>query len=436
MFKVRFALVAALLDQMIVSATSFAVTVMIGRYIGSESLGVYTLGFSLVVLLAGVQSSLVSMPWTVIRSSLGDGYDRKQQAGSTLLLSLWLSLITVLLGLTLFCVLGFSSTSAGLVELVCVIVVTMPFFLLREFARRFDFAELSMVSAFWLDLAVSCIQLSGLGWLIATDRLTTAAAFAVNGLACLIPLLIWAGFRFRGSFVFRFSATVPYAHKSFVLGRWIFGDTMAWTCNFYALHWMLFYLMTATETGIYAACMSIAALTSPIHQGIGNYLSPRIAKDIADGNISSTQRLVGHAGFYIFTCMIGFSACMFVTGGYLISLLYKDPLFSEYGYIVGIHALRVTTIATKVPYVHALFAMQRPRAATLSSFAGLAATIILAGPLTYLFGLTGAAVAGLVGSTFELGLTIQSVQSNFVQRGNSSRIIESSVSGEAMRKPS
>ena len=55
----------AVVDQGVVSGTSFLTSVIIGRLGSQEDLGVYSLSLSLVMLLRGVQGELVCSPYTV-----------------------------------------------------------------------------------------------------------------------------------------------------------------------------------------------------------------------------------------------------------------------------------------------------------------------------------------------------------------------------------
>src|SRR5689334_14460496 len=55
----------ALMDQAVVSGTSFLTTILVGRWCGAGELGAYSLGFSLLVAWAGVQESLIAVPYTL-----------------------------------------------------------------------------------------------------------------------------------------------------------------------------------------------------------------------------------------------------------------------------------------------------------------------------------------------------------------------------------
>src|SRR5205823_12646980 len=57
----------AVIDQAVVSGTSFLTTIFLWHWCGAGELGVYSLGFSLLVTWGCVQESLIAMPYTIYR---------------------------------------------------------------------------------------------------------------------------------------------------------------------------------------------------------------------------------------------------------------------------------------------------------------------------------------------------------------------------------
>src|SRR5438105_4928947 len=80
----------AVLDQAVVSGTSFLTTILVGRWCGAEELGVYALGFSLVVTWTCVQESLIALPFTVHRHRTLEG-TQEEYAGAVLIHQAFLS---------------------------------------------------------------------------------------------------------------------------------------------------------------------------------------------------------------------------------------------------------------------------------------------------------------------------------------------------------
>ena len=73
-----------MVDQGVVSAARFVTNVVIGRACGKEELGLYALGFSVLLLVVCAQESLVTTPYTVFGNRLR-GRRRAVRAASALL---------------------------------------------------------------------------------------------------------------------------------------------------------------------------------------------------------------------------------------------------------------------------------------------------------------------------------------------------------------
>ena len=87
--------VLALVDQAVVSATSFLTTVIVGRCTYPSQLGIYAIAISVLSSLFTIQGSLISHPYSIQRHRpLGTP---SQHAGSSLLNSTLLSAAVVLM---------------------------------------------------------------------------------------------------------------------------------------------------------------------------------------------------------------------------------------------------------------------------------------------------------------------------------------------------
>src|SRR5271156_525922 len=86
----------SLTDQAIVSATNFLTGVIIARSCSKAELGLYMLGFSLILLITDLQSSLISTPYMIYAPRL-KGAAQALYTGSTLIHQLVFSVLTTVL---------------------------------------------------------------------------------------------------------------------------------------------------------------------------------------------------------------------------------------------------------------------------------------------------------------------------------------------------
>src|SRR3981189_2003146 len=147
----------ALTDQAVVSATSFLTMILIGRFALSSELGLYSMGFSLLVTCLCILESLISTPYT-IHQHRSSGTAAERAGASLAQAGLLSALVAIALAATAW---GLTSRGAWpeLVTLFWALAAVAPLVMLREFCRRFAFAHLRMAEALILDTVVAAIQL-------------------------------------------------------------------------------------------------------------------------------------------------------------------------------------------------------------------------------------------------------------------------------------
>ena len=181
--------VLSLADQAVISGTSFLTFILIARSSGASQLGVYAVGISLLGFLLTCQELLILLPY-VIQRFYPQGTSA-ERAGASLTLSFLFSAGS-LSALTV-AALGFLKWGAGseVVAMIWAIAGIIPFALTRNFARRFAFARFEMGRALVLDLIVALFQLSAVGWLGVSGRMSALNAWVALGGAYAVAATGW-----------------------------------------------------------------------------------------------------------------------------------------------------------------------------------------------------------------------------------------------------
>lgn len=179
----------SLVDQAIVSGTSFVTAMLIGRSTTKETMGLYFLIASIVIVAVGVQESIISSPY-IIYSKRRSGPALAQFNGSV-----WFHhLLFTLLGIGgLLAAIGILSAtgSTTIAPHLWVLIIAGPLMLLREWIRRFAFSNLEIGAALAVDCVVCAVQLTGLFWLARSGSLSIFGIFAVMALGCLLASAGW-----------------------------------------------------------------------------------------------------------------------------------------------------------------------------------------------------------------------------------------------------
>lgn len=380
----------AVLDQMAVSGTNFLTGVLVGRACGQEELGYYALGVTLLVLLASVQESLVTVPYTVFRARLR-GRRRDEYAGRVLIQHSAFALLAAT-GMAL------AAALCGGVrgELAWVVAAVVPLVLLREFCRRLGFAHDRIVGVLALDLAVAALQLGALAWLAYRGWLTASLAFAAVGLVCGAVALVCLVL-VRGDLALRRRRVGREVGRHWAFGRWVAAGQLVGVVHGYAIHWLLVLMIGPAATGVFAACMTVLLLSNPFVLALGNLLGPWTARARAEGGAAAVRRVVVWSALGLTAVMGAFFGVIAVVGGTVVELLY-GPGYA--GHEITLVALAVAFAAAPagVAADHGLRALSRPRVAFTGSVIGLAVTTAGAALLIPHLGIAGAACGYLAGA--------------------------------------
>jgi len=386
--------VLALVDQAVVSGGRFAATVMIGRTCGPEQLGTYSLGFTFLMLIACAQESLISLPYTIYTNRL-QGRSQTEHAGAAVIHYGMLASLTSLCLALLATVLLWATDMPQLAAVIGVLAFTMPCMLLVEFARRLAFAHLRMTTALLVDVAMAAILIGGLFSLAAAGVLSAATAYAVMGLAGAVAGGVWL-LRNQSLFALRRDRILPELRRSWTFGRWVFASQMAFVARGYVVPWLLAMLVATSATGVLFACQTIVLFCNPFLLGVGNVLTPSVARASARGGDGQVRRVVVKATLLLGAITAALCGLLVLLGNPLLLLLYGSE-FAGHQVVIAVLAGTILAEALGMAAYNGLWSMERPGATFAANLLGLLATTVTTLALVVPWGVLGAACGLLAG---------------------------------------
>ncbi len=390
----------ALVDQAAVSGARLAASVLVGRALGADGLGTYTLAFTLIVLAETLLEALVTIPYTVF-SQREDA--RPGALGNAFAQAMGLAAL-VAVAIAGGGAWTLSSGNPGLGTVLLVVALLMPVRLALEFARRAAFAEHRVGVALALDAAMASALVGGLAAALWSGRLTVVAAYGVYGLACGLPVAVWAVLRRRDLAPQRAAARADAA-EAWRFGRWIAGSRVALAGRETAMPWLLATLAGTASTGLFDAAGKVVGLTTPLLSGLSNVLTPSIAAAVARGGARDVRRVVWRSTTALVGAVAAVAAVLGVAGGPLLVLLYGDA-FAGQGAVVAAFAASMVAEAAGIPADSGLWAIGRPNVGFVVHVAGFAAAVSAGLALVPPFGVVGAVAALALGKTLASVLQI------------------------------
>jgi O-antigen/teichoic acid export membrane protein len=416
----------ALFDQAVVSGTTFATSVLIGRLGSQHELGVYYLALTVVLLVQGLQERAVSTPYTVYCNRCRD-QRLASYTGSALLLQFALSATSVL---ALAVILGLLTLGLGPGELagaVWVLLGALPLMLLREFLRSLAIAHLRLGRAVALDAVVSALQIGGLLLLAVLGLLSAATAYAAIGAACGVACLGWALQRADWKKVWKKlsgtsrpedpagaphrSCLTPSSSslsldRSRVIGdwrqnwsfaKWVIASNLVGESGRYALPWVLAMVHGAAATGLLAASLTLVGVANVFVAGLSKFVTAKAARAYADGGSRSLRRVLAGAAVVMAVVLGGFCLLFLVAGSWLAETVF-GPEYAGCGTVTAVLACGVLVTSLGNTVGQGLWAMDRPRANFLPDLSASAVTVYVLVWLVSSHGVLGAAVAILAGA--------------------------------------
>jgi O-antigen/teichoic acid export membrane protein len=356
--------------------------------------------------------SFVSSPNTVYLYRLTTDR-RNTYAGSVFTHLTALAVIAALCVLALSAALSFGGGSDGLSVVMFVIAVILPFRLLREFARRYNFAELKVGRVIAIDTAVSTLHLAILSTLVLTGYLTAASTFSAIGIACAVVGVAWF-LKERSAFRFQLDSALDSAGQSWTLGRWLCASQVLLIVGAESIPWILAFTLGKVATGVFAACATLAHLSGPLVNAVNNVLAPRVSAAYADGGAKELHRVVIKTMLFLSGTLLLFSVAMVFVGELLISFLF-GATFAGYGWIVVVLTLSEIARGGKMVLSRGLIVLERSDLQFRVQIVNVIVTLSACAALVKPFGIAGAAIGHAAGSIAAVALMLFLYQSTVRQ---------------------
>ncbi len=362
----------SLADQAVASITNFATGVILARSCTKDEFGLYMLGFTVILLVTDIQTSLIATPYMVYAPRL-KGIKHALYSGSTLVHQVVFSLITMLVLAVGVVVAHFGIGPQGLPRVMGALTSVIALIMLREFVRRVCFAQLKLKAAFVFDASVGVAQIAGLVLIGRLGWLSANSAYWVIGGVCGAGVIWWL-WADRGFYRPRADASIADLKRNWTFGKWVFASGLLWTASTNLYPWLLAFFHGAAAAGTFAACMGVVSASNPILLGIQNLIGPKIAHEYAHNGPIALRRLVLRISWIIALPLLLLTLALIAWGDPMVGMLYGHQ-YSGNMAVVAVLACNLLVTAVAFAFSRALFAVER---ADLDFRLNLAAIAIMA----------------------------------------------------------
>lgn len=391
-FEAATRVVLTLADQAVVSGASFLSGVIVCKATSKEQFGLYGLGFTVAMIVAELQSALISTPQTVFGPRY-HGLRNAQFQGSMLLKLLLLAAINTLMlmgGSLLATALG----KPDLGHVLAAIAVGVTALHLGMFVRVTCFAHLNPLGALLVDCFTCIVQLLALMLLWHYGKLNAWTAWATITLAALVPALIFLLYWNKNMHFSRDGAREDF-HLTWLQTRFVLASSLLWIGGMHLYAWLIEAFADRDGVAEWTACIAIAAIGNPLMYGVMNVLGPQIAHRHRALPLQEFRRYMWKASAAFFAMMSLFAITVTLLADFLMLHVYRP----EYVGHTAVVAMLAFGIAARVPGFVAsrgLFAFDRADLELLNNIAPLAVMLLMGIALTDRYRVAGAAFSLLV----------------------------------------
>jgi O-antigen/teichoic acid export membrane protein len=391
----------AIIDQVVVSAANFLAGAIIGRVCTKDEFGLYMLGLSVVFVVMGPQTALVSQPYTILSPRLQTD-ERARYTGSVLVHQLVISFVIAIGLAAIAVVLSKGDGYRDLAGVLSALALMISFILFKEFARNICFSNLNFKMAIVLDSIASFFQVLLLIVLALNGLLTSRLSFIVIGFSCLIGALSWI-FNSRRNFSIIFTNIIPDFVNNWFLKKWLFFSVLIWDLGLHVYPWLLATFHGTETTGVFAACMGVVGIAYPVTIAVGNFIGPKISHSYAEQGASCLRNVAVKMVLRIALLMTPFCVFFFIFGGWIAVFVYGEK-YVGVGFEIFLLSWNLFVTTSSLPLSRALHVFERTDLDFFVNIVPFIVMILVGIPLVRELGIVGAGFGMLLGNSLAAGV--------------------------------
>jgi O-antigen/teichoic acid export membrane protein len=389
--------ILSILDQGLVSGTTFITSVLIGRLCGQDILGIYFLAWSIIVFVRGVGDTIIGAPYMVFCQKFR-GAALQAYRGSTFVQQLALAFTSFSILLFVILLLILQGTTVSTVSAAVSLLGALPILMIREHLRRLCLAHQDLNGVLFLDGLVAVIQIGSLLVLGYFYLLTVPVIYGVVTVACAIAC---CGLFFSGRYRFSMNRGqwLSDLRLNWSFARWALVTFLLGCSAPFIVPWLLNAVSGVSSTGLFAACMTIIGFCRVVVTGLTNLAVPRAAQALAEGGIIRLKQILPTTTImFAGPCLVFCFAALFA--GQSIVLFFYGTQFETAGPVVAVLSFWFLANTVGVVAGSSLWAMERPDANMVADILVIIVTLAATLYLVDSFGALGAAYGMLCGAVF------------------------------------
>src|SRR3990172_9532599 len=387
----------SLVDQAVVSLTTFLASVLLARWMGPKAFGAYAVAFSALLLVSGLQNGMILEPMSVFgpslyRSMLGGYVALNLRANSAICIGL-----TGILSLSC---LAAGDTRTVLGQSFLGLAVSVPLILTYWFLRRACYLRLrpGLAAAGGGMYAGAVLGLLAVFHL--REWISPLTAFVTLGAGSAMACLLLAAVLLRRERPGRGDAP---PRREALQHHWKYGK---WILSAGLLSWLVNSVTVPLSAAILGlemagAFKALENLVMPLDRSFtafGLLALPALSTRRARVGDSETLKTSGRLSFVAVGVALCYSALLIFAAPRIVELVYGDPFYVQYSWILVFFGVSAVLGAAGFGIAAGIRVIEKPRIVFVSLMIGVVPVVLAGVWLTTAMGLAGAALTQLAGT--------------------------------------
>ena len=389
----------ALVDQAVLSGTSFLPHLFLGRFCVKAEYGAYVVAFGAMLLVNRVQAALVSGPLMVLGAQVEED-DFGPYVSALLYAQVVLALAASAVVLAVAAGFSLLGHSPAVVSALFGYGIAGVFMQMREFFRRVLFARLQPGRVLLVD-SVYCVGVAGcLACMMALGALNSRnVLLAMGGVGAVGAVAGWV--LSRSYFTASLSRLGRTLREQWQFGRWMLMESVASYLHMDLIIFILAAYAGTEAAGRLGASRNVLAPLQVALFGIANVAGPRAAAVFHHGGRGRLNAFLGKVALVSGGVFLAYSVGVAIAPGLPLRALYGDRYVAETLGVrlwAGVYVLMALRQVTSL----GLGAMRRPDTMVVASLCSGVLTLGLALWTASEWAVVGALVARMAGELANL----------------------------------
>ncbi len=378
----------ALGDQAVVSLGNCATNVVLARSMNVGQFGLFAILLEVMIFLNSLQAAVIVYPLTVKGAKI-DSNGLRRLAGMCLLLTAILSLP---LGCTMIGAAGalrLGNLSMGILA-GCALIAWQA----QETLRRAIMSQGGFKQVLPGDIVSYLGQAIAMLGLAAGGGLTVNRAFAVMGITSLLAVALQAwqiGVRLP-----RFGEMLASVKDFWNMGRWVLLGNLTAILTTLSLSWTMAYYHGVDGVGQFQALAGVLKLSNPLMLALSGLIVPAAARAMREGGLRVAERVAFKYAMQAAMFVAPYYLGLMIVPSFALSILYgKSSPFTQMADELRVFILSYSALFIAQVIGCFLNGIEQSKRSFIAQIAQTAATVLVALPLTAMYGLPGLLVGWL-----------------------------------------